>query len=198
MLRYVSILIICVLITACGSKTTVILLPDEGKESAGAVIVQTDKASQIVDTPYSLTTVSGASGQPSLPEPISKEKVFSEFHTVIQAAPIKPISFTLYFLTSSTTLTQQSKEQIPLVVAEAKKRVPSEISIIGHTDSTGSKEYNNKLSLQRAKAVETLLENEGADMTTVYISHHGEGDPLIPTKDNVAEPKNRRVEIMIR
>ncbi len=179
-------------------KTTVILLPDEGKESSGAVVVLTDKASQVIDPPYTLSVVGGASSQPSAPEPISKDQVFTEFGAVINAAPIQPISFTLYFVSGSPRLTQKSQNRIPLILSEAKKRAPFEISIIGHTDSTGSKAYNKKLSLKRATAVEKLLTDTGANMKNLFISHHGESDPLIPTKDNVAEPKNRRVEIMIR
>ena len=155
-------------------------------------------ASQIVDTPYTLTIVSGSSAQPSAPEFISKDQVSRQFQEVIDAAPIKPISFTLYFIAGSSKLNQASKQQIPSVLVEAQKRDPAEISIIGHTDSTGSKSYNEKLSLKRAQEVEQILKDVGVDMGKVYISHHGERDPLIPTKDNVAEPRNRRVEIMIR
>lgn len=87
---------------------------------------------------------------------------------------------------------------IPEILQVAREREPSEISIIGHTDSKGSADYNYKLSLQRAEAVAEILRDADATLKNLYIKSHGENDPLVLTEDNVSEEKNRRVEIMVR
>ncbi len=42
------------------------------------------------------------------------------------------------------------------------------------------------------------MEFAGVDPKGIRTTSHGEGNPLIPTKDNVAEPRNRRVEVIVR
>ena len=195
---FLFLLPLLALLTGCGAKTTVILLPDEGREATGAVVVRTDQAAQVLDQPYTATTVTSRSAPPPPPTPLAPKEVLRDYRTLIESTPSQPASFILYFTTGTTQLTAASKAMIPHILEEAKKRAPAEISIIGHTDSTGSQAYNAKLSRQRAEAVAKLLRRAGADMRKVYISYHGENDPLVPTKDNVAEPRNRRVEIMIR
>jgi outer membrane protein OmpA-like peptidoglycan-associated protein len=46
--------------------------------------------------------------------------------------------------------------------------------------------------------VKDKLLSIGAPRKLLEVSSHGENDPMIPTKDDVAEPQNRRVEIFIR
>ena len=50
----------------------------------------------------------------------------------------------------------------------------------------------------RAKAVGALLAAEGIDAASLEITSHGEANPLVPTGDNVSEPRNRRVEVTVR
>lgn len=58
--------------------------------------------------------------------------------------------------------------------------------------------YNLELSMQRASAVRDLLVKRGIKGEFMRISSHGEGNPLIPTDDNVAKARNRRSEVMVR
>ena len=106
--------------------------------------------------------------------------------------------FILNFKHDSTILTEPSMALIPEILKIAKDREPSETSVIGHTDSKGKSEYNNKLALERAKIVGRILKTSGITLKKLQIKSHGENDPLIVTDDNVSEVKNRRVEIMIR
>ena len=46
--------------------------------------------------------------------------------------------------------------------------------------------------------IQNLLEEQGIDPTFILTTSHGEGNPLVPTADNVLEPRNRRVEVIIR
>jgi outer membrane protein OmpA-like peptidoglycan-associated protein len=55
-----------------------------------------------------------------------------------------------------------------------------------------------KLSSARARAVSNALLSYGFPSDQIEIRYHGSRDPLIPTGDNVREPRNRRVEVIIK
>ncbi len=71
------------------------------------------------------------------------------------------------------------------------------IVLNGHTDTVGGAEYNFKLSLKRAEAVKAALIKRGVPADVIRTFGFGKTDPAIATGDNVAEPKNRRVEIFL-
>jgi len=73
-----------------------------------------------------------------------------------------------------------------------------DISVGGHTDRVGTRRYNYRLSLERARAVASYLIAEGVDPSILAIDSHGEDNPLISTGDGVSEPRNRRVEVTVR
>jgi outer membrane protein OmpA-like peptidoglycan-associated protein len=70
--------------------------------------------------------------------------------------------------------------------------------VIGHTDSVGTLEANDALSLRRAATVRALLVTQGVAESSIEVAGRGEREPLVPVGDEVAEPKNRRVEINLR
>jgi outer membrane protein OmpA-like peptidoglycan-associated protein len=196
MMRYIGILLGLFLVCACGPKTTVILLPQEDGKT-GSVIVKSRSFSTTLDQPYTYTKVSD--GQSDFPvKSIDEKRVADVFQGLLEAEPQKPVSYILYFKHDSTILTQDSLKLIPKVLQSAKEREPSEITIIGHTDSKGSRRYNIKLSLQRANAVKKIIKEYQTSLKKLYVQSYGENDPLIVTGDNVSEARNRRVEIMIR
>ncbi len=196
MIRNISIFLCIIILSACGSKTTVILLPEENGKT-GSVIVNSKNNSQVLDRAYTYASVTSDSAK-ILVEETTRDKVNDEYQGLLNATPPKPVSILLYFEHDSRRLTPESQALIPKIFEIAKERSPSEISIIGHTDSKGSSEYNNQLALERAEAVGILLRNPGIALKNLTIKSHGENDPLVGTGDNVSEVKNRRVEIMIR
>ena len=68
----------------------------------------------------------------------------------------------------------------------------------GHTDRVGSEADNDRLSLQRAEAVRAMLIQRGINSSFLRAVGRGEREPLIPTPDEQAEPRNRRVEVIVR
>ena len=69
--------------------------------------------------------------------------------------------------------------------------------IIGHTDERGTREYNNALSLRRAKKIESILAQRGISRSRMFVMGFGEDRPVIrhaQTEDQ--HQKNRRVEIL--
>ena len=71
------------------------------------------------------------------------------------------------------------------------------ITVVGHTDLSGSPAYNIGLSQRRAAAVERALVAGGVPANAINTSGLGESQPLVPTPDGVREPSNRRAEILI-
>jgi len=81
------------------------------------------------------------------------------------------------------------------VATEVAKTPPSQINIIGHADTSGPRDYNQKLASQRANAVRDALIQRGVDANILMVDSRGESELLVETPDNVREPANRRVNI---
>jgi OmpA-OmpF porin, OOP family len=78
------------------------------------------------------------------------------------------------------------------------KRPGAEVQITGHTDTVGSGSDNDALSLKRAQEIREALAVQGLNLTITRAVGRGERELLAPTPDNTAEPRNRRVEIIVR
>jgi OOP family OmpA-OmpF porin len=68
---------------------------------------------------------------------------------------------------------------------------------VGHTDSVGTDEYNQKLSIRRAESVKAYLESKGVESNRVYTEGKGEKQPVADNKTDAGRAKNRRVEIEV-
>ena len=71
------------------------------------------------------------------------------------------------------------------------------IIAVGHTDSVGTDEYNQKLSVRRADAVKAYLQSKGVESNRVYTEGKGEKQPVADNKTAAGRAKNRRVEIEV-
>ena len=79
-----------------------------------------------------------------------------------------------------------------------KDHAAREVVVIGHTDSAGASNRNYTLGLSRARVVRNILVSIGLESSIIQVISHGEADKLVPTADEIIEPRNRRVEIMVR
>ena len=70
--------------------------------------------------------------------------------------------------------------------------------LVGHTDSVGSDEYNQRLSLRRAEAVRNHLVSQGINPARITVDGRGESQPEVPNDTEANRAKNRRVEITLR
>lgn len=122
----------------------------------------------------------------------------SDFNNAILHLPLLPEQFRLFFETGSAKLTKDSSVALPEVIEAMKKRQAPDVSVVGHTDSVGSSKYNRELGLKRANSVADKIRAEGLKNVEVSVQSEGEDKLLVPTKDGVAEPQNRRVEITVR
>lgn len=184
------------LLAACATPpATVILLP--GKDGkTGAVVVSDGRTETVLDTPYASARSGG--GEPIERRTTSEPEVKKEFGETLASLPPRPTKYTLYFLSGTDEFTDNTKKEIERVLAEMARRPAAEVVVIGHTDRVSGERHNDKLSLQRALRVKTMLIPLGIPEERIVTAGRGEREPVVPTADNVDEPKNRRVEINVR
>ena len=192
-----SCLTLLVFLSGCAAKTTIVLLPDpDGK--VGHVTVSTDVGSADISQAREATTVKGRESLPTPPKILSSEAINADFSRVLTMLPEPPVHFILYFAGGSTNLTAESRQTLPAILESINSRKSQHISVIGHSDTVGKKQYNLQLSRERAAAIRRLLIQQGVASTFITSTSHGEENPLVKTADNVSEPKNRRVEVVVR
>ena len=72
-----------------------------------------------------------------------------------------------------------------------------DINVIGHTDSDGSEEYNQALSVRRAQSVRDYMVSEGVDPSIIDVSGEGESNPVTSNATKEGRAQNRRVDIHV-
>ncbi len=112
-------------------------------------------------------------------------------------APMAVKSFIVFFDFDKSNITAEAQKTINDAVAAAKAGSSSRVTLTGHTDRSGSEQYNMALSLRRAEAVKANMIRQGIAANAIVVIGRGESQPLVPTADGVREPQNRRVEIVI-
>lgn len=182
---------------ACRQTTgRVVLLPGpDGK--AGVVHVRSSQGESTLDTAYAAVGVSDNGLLVTQTE--SADSVALRYAATLKALPPRPLSFLVYFATGSATiLTPESLAVIEAIKTELGKRPAPEITVIGHADTVGGNAVNDPLSLQRAESVKQTLLAAGIKASSLVVIGRGEREPLVPTRDDVPELRNRRVEINLR
>lgn len=190
---------ICLLVTfsllsACSKDTVVVLPDDDGK--IGSVAVKRVWKQVEVNKAHEVTQLAGLVSTEILP--MDKTEVESTFAETLAATPVPPVSFNLYFKEGGTQLMPESSPVIDQIFKEIKKRPVSEVTVIGHTDRVGTVQENDALALKRAQSVLKILVERGIKPEAIDAAGRGEREPLVATKDEAAEPRNRRTEISIR
>jgi outer membrane protein OmpA-like peptidoglycan-associated protein len=178
------------------SRDIIVLLPDD-QGKTGAIVVSSAGVERRLDRPGEMLTVEAGS-PPGTPTVIPGQEVREIAGPALAALPKPPARFILYFKHDSVDLTRESQALLQKVLETIRDRAPVDVSVVGHTDTVGKKEYNYALSMKRAKTVASILLGKGIDPSVLDITSHGKDNPLIPTGDQVPEPRNRRVEITVR
>lgn len=123
------------------------------------------------------------------------------FDTLFGLMPKAPMVRELKFETGTTIVTDESRPAlVELLDLWQRSREVSEIQIIGYTDTVGTLEENDALSLRRAEAVRAMLASEGFQFTdeNSRVTGRGERELLNPTPDETDDQGNRRVLVIIR
>ena len=182
-----------ILLGGCVSDRVVLLPNADGRSTA--VVVRDAQGEFLLDQPFA--AVKRRAGSSSAYKSSAAE-VDERFGVALAAQPARPRSFTLYFAAGAEALTPESTAELARIKEEFAVRPAAEVTVIGHTDTVGGLEANDALSLKRAATVRTILISVGVPAEKIETAGRGEREPLVNSGDEVAEPKNRRVEISVR
>lgn len=172
----------------------IVLLPGlDG--SVGAVTLKTSSGERVLNKAYAGAAVDIRGGIEAVTEDAAT--VRQRYAAALGAQPLRPVSFVVHFISGTDHLTEESRPVLDQVKIESARRPAAEIVAIGHTDRVGSDAANDALSLKRAEAVRATLLAAGV-IAHIDAAGRGEREPLIATADEVAEARNRRVEINVR
>jgi outer membrane protein OmpA-like peptidoglycan-associated protein len=161
----------------------------------GAIVVKGPESEQVINSAYGSVVISGKQQSNGT---VDEKELRDMFAATLEALPGVATSFTLYFIEGKDELTPESQQQMEMVFAELKRRPLPDIVVIGHTDTVGSLDFNDKLSKARAERMREMLIERGLPAERITAAGRGKRELLVHTEENVSEPKNRRVEINVR
>lgn len=172
------------------------MLDSPHSDRPSVITVSNAKGTRTLDQPGEFVGLDEAPD--ALPRAAPQHMVERDFSAALAAEPEPPRRFLLYFDSGSTELTAASAALLEQIVAEIDARPAPEVAIAGHTDTAGPAASNAALASRRAAAIRKMLLATGIDAAKVEIASFGEHKPLIATADGVEEPRNRRVEVVVR
>ena len=178
-------------------RTLIVLLPDL-TGAVGEIDFTTSAGTQTLTGERSATTANRPGDAPSPAFVLAQDALEQTFGAAIEAQPVPPERFIIFFELSSSDLTEASAAQIPQILEAIARHPAAEVDIIGHADRSGSDAYNDALSLRRANEIRGRLIGQLNDLEALRVTAQGEGEPVVVTLDGVAEPQNRRVEVTVR
>jgi outer membrane protein OmpA-like peptidoglycan-associated protein len=201
LLRLVLTLLAALVAAGCACKAPVtpalfVVVPSPHNGHVGSIVVSRGDETRVINTAYGAQRLTPEGS--IVASTVTESEVRGAFGPALEALPGRPVSYMLYFLEGKDELTDESRAELQKVMAELKRRPLPDIVVIGHTDTVGGLAYNDKLSLARAERMREMLVAMGIPAGQVQAAGRGKRELLVPTEDNVSEPRNRRVEINVR
>jgi outer membrane protein OmpA-like peptidoglycan-associated protein len=193
MARILAAISAVMLLASCAQTREWYVVMPEPDGRVGTVVVTRDGRETVLNGAYSSTR--SGSDAAAQADPAEVQKAFA---AALQAAPVRPASFTLFFRGDSDQMTPQSRADLPRIASEIMSRPAPEVTLVGHADTTESPVYNDALSMRRADRVRAELERLGVAPASITVQGRGERELLVPTPDDRHDPRNRRVEIEVR
>jgi outer membrane protein OmpA-like peptidoglycan-associated protein len=187
-------------LTGCSSPREYFALASDSGTPVGAMQIQA-RNDATAAAPFTLDAknpVAVRQGAGTRAASLDAAELHHQFKAALSAQPLPPARFTLYFSEGGDTLTAESQTAVTAILDEIKQRPAPDLVVVGHTDRVGALRDNDKLSSKRAESIRQQLVLRGIDADNIQASGRGERQPLVPTADEVAEPRNRRVEILVR
>jgi len=125
--------------------------------------------------------------------------VVTNWQPATAAAPAaKATPFQVFFDFDRSNITDGAAKILQQAAANAKQGNVTHIKLTGHTDSSGTDQYNQALSERRAAAVKAELVKDGVPGAEIVSVGVGKAAQLVPTADGIREPQNRRAEILLQ
>jgi len=101
------------------------------------------------------------------------------------------------FPLNSSYLTDKAKAEIDKLVNLLADYPNANLVVDGHTDATGTEEYNQWLSEKRAESVKNYIANHGIEARRITTNGFGQAKPVAPNNTKEGRQQNRRVEVTI-
>jgi len=185
-----AVLALCLALAACATAK-VGLLPGEGGAPAGGVAVLDPASGAERGQLTQPNTEASLDGGAVRPRPLT-----GNYDALLAVMPAPAQVFTLYFIEGTTQLTPESAPVLDAL--RSAITVTSDVQITGHTDTTGDAASNDRLSLERARQVRDVLVADGLPVANARVTGRGERELRVQTGQDVSEPANRRVEVIVR
>jgi outer membrane protein OmpA-like peptidoglycan-associated protein len=117
---------------------------------------------------------------------------------VAAPAPVTAQTYLVFFDWDKADLTPRATQIIAQAAADSKSQTVTTIDVNGYTDTSGTPDYNQGLSVRRARAVAAQLVTDGVPASEITAQGFGDTHLLVSTGPGVREPQNRRVEIIVQ
>jgi OmpA-OmpF porin, OOP family len=150
-------------------------------------------------TPASVSEGAASGAHPRAPVAIHRAAAAQPRHTTSAAAEAPSVNLFVQFANGSAELTPEATRALDELgkALSSNDLAPYHFRIEGHTDTIGTKGYNQSLSERRAAAVaEYLASHFGVSQTRLVTVGVGSDHLLVPTPDQTPEPRNRRVQVV--
>lgn len=179
------------------AENAVVLLRDDAGH-VGRVLFENEGGSTDLTEENTMTVIYAANVAPIAPVAVNDGEIARRFGAALEGLPTPQLEFVLYFDVGTDRLTPASEAQVASLLQAVEERHSTDVSIVGHTDTTDTPKANFQLGMRRAEKVAEILTSRGLAPGYCTVESHGEGNLLIPTADGVDEPRNRRVEVTVR
>ena len=130
------------------------------------------------------------------------EKPYEKTFIKVQQIPLEPKQhvmeevFEIMFDFDKAVIKPEYQELIQQLASATQGSKNIKVSVVGHTDTMGSKDYNYALGGRRAEAVQKMLIKYGIPASQIVAVSAGEEDLAVQTPDGVANAANRRVKVV--
>ena len=174
-----------------------VLMPDPDGH-VGRVTITNAGGSSTLNQANQGVEVAESKVAPSKPGAMTPEQIQLDFGAALAAEPAGSFICELHFQSGASALDPETIATLDQVVKEIRQRDSRDIIITGHTDTMGDSDFDMRLSRERARNIRDFLVAGGVQPEYMSVAYHGKGNLLIPTGDEVDEPRNRRVEVIVR
>lgn len=183
---------LCVL-GACAAPKALLLPGEEGHGTGALAVLEKNGEERVLDQPLRRARMSrGGTSVRTVP------KVKPAYQRLMAGLPPPARSYTLYFIEGTTTMIASSRPVLDRIKADLATRPGAEVQVTGHTDTVGTEEDNDRLSMQRANEIMDVLVAEGLPRDALSAVGRGERELAVETGQEVANVENRRVEVIVR
>lgn len=178
----------------CKYRTIVVLLDNDKQQNA--IEVKTKESTVLLESANNYALIKSKNEIVEVLENMSETQKKNLFGDVYINSIDKSVKFKIYF--NDLDLVQDSEKKLKNIIDVISKNKDAYISIIGHTDAKGTNTHNDKLAQNRAQMVAQKIRDSNTSYLHLRVESYGEYNLAVKTADEVREPLNKRVEILIR